>query len=134
MNFAEDLPAECPPATAIDIERGPVYRLLEGDKAGPESFYSHAKRKKPNRLNTNPCNFASCSLLGDFEKYLKNLPNMRKYHTHVALLNVPKGIGVSKSKQKGGAMHVDFWCYAGKCLADCVVEVLPLPPEANGDA
>jgi hypothetical protein len=126
--YAEKLPVECPPSDAEDVAHEVVYRFLKVGNPAPEEFYSHAKLKKPNRIGVNECSFASCSLLGDYLKYLDNLPNMRKAHTHVARLTIPQGTGKSKPKKKNGTMHVDFWCFAGKTLADCVVEVLPLPP------
>jgi hypothetical protein len=133
QEYAEDLPPSCPPEDANDVAHVEVYRFLESGNAAPKEFLSHAARKKQNRTNIDPCGFASCSLLGDWEKYLKNIPNMRKAHSHVARLTIPEGIGMTKPKAKNGTVHFDFWCFAGKDLSNCVVEVLPLPPEDDAD-
>jgi hypothetical protein len=134
VTYAEDLPPSCPPGEAKDVPLEVVYRFLTSDAANAREFRSHAAQGKPNRTNVDPCSFASCSLLADFEKYLTNLPNMRKAHTHVARLQIPEGVGRSNPKKKNGTVHFDFWCYAGQSLADCVEEVLPIPPEEKPNA
>lgn len=132
--YAEDLPDECPPHEAVDMEHQSVYRFLRSGNASPDEFLSHAALNKKNRLGVNECSFSSCSLLADYNKYLKNIPNMRKAHTHIARLTIPEGTGKTKPKSKNGTVHFDFWCYAGKGLSGCVLEVLPIPPEGQDDA
>jgi hypothetical protein len=132
--YAEQLPPHCPPNEAEDKPLKDLYRLVAAKPVPANAFDSHAKLGKPNRSNANACGFASCSLLGDYNKYLENLPGLRKVYSHFAKLDIPAGTGKSKAKNKNATMHVDFWCYAGKNLKNCVVEVLPIPQEEDSDA
>jgi hypothetical protein len=132
--YAEPLPEGCPPDGADDVAYDELYRLLQGGNASPEEFVSHAARGETNRGNVGECRFRSCSLLGDYRKYLEFLPAMRKKHTHVAKLKIPTGVGASKQKAHKGAVHVDFWCFKGNDLSAHVVEVVPIPPEDSADA
>lgn len=127
MSYAEQLPANCPPGEADDVQHQTLYRLLRTGQAAPEEFHSHAALGRRNRTNVDPCSFASCSLLADYQKYLDDIPGLRKAHTHVAKLSIPNGYGKSKAKNTKGNVHVDFWCFHGKSLQECVVEILPLP-------
>lgn len=127
MSYAEPLPDNCPPLEAEDTEHQTLYRLLRKGEADSEEFASHAARGRSNRTNVDPCSFASCSLLADYQKYLDDIPGLRKAHTHVAKLLIPNGYGKSKAKQTKGNVHVDFWCFQGKSLQECVVEIVPLP-------
>lgn len=131
--YAEDLPEKCPPGDAEDVSIPTAYRLLKADLAGPGQFASHAALKLENRTKVDACRFASCSLMADYEKFLEHLPNMRKYHSHVAKLSIPEGIGAMKPKPSKGTVHFDFWCYSGQCLSNCVVEILALPPVDNAN-
>lgn len=129
LNYAEQLPPKCPPDDAGDMAHESLYRLMRGDKVLAEEFHSHALLGRKNRTKANDCSFASCSLLGDYKKFLADLPNLRSAHTHVARLSIPEGYGLSKSKAKKENIHVDFWCFSGKSLTDCVVEIFPLEEE-----
>lgn len=127
MSYAEPLPENCPPFEAQDTEHQTLYRLLRKGEADPEEFASHKARGRANRTKVDPCSFASCSLLADYQKYLDDIPGLRKAHTHVAKLQIPNGYGKSKAKKTKGNVHVDFWCFQGKSLQECVVEIVPLP-------
>ncbi|WP_147399924.1 hypothetical protein [Brevundimonas sp. LPMIX5] len=105
--FAEDLPAQCPPTDAKDVEWIEVYRLLDGPSLAPPAFASHAAKGKPCRPDVDPCRWASCSLVLDV-KPMKKLPKFKKCKWAVRI-SIPEGAGKSK---KTSGNHIDFWPYA----------------------
>jgi hypothetical protein len=110
MGFWEELPDQCPPAKAADIEISDAYRCVTSDSPTKDDFLSQAARKRPLNPLADPCKHSSCSLFTCADK-AKNiayrLPKPREGGPFVAHLTIESGAGVSLEKNK----HVDFWMY-----------------------
>lgn len=106
MDFAEDLPDQCPPSDAKDVALFDVYRLSHSNSVTANDFASHAAlgRVPPKSLK-DMCIWASCSLTTE-PVILKKLKKLK--HRYALKLTIPDGSGLSKKKQ----IHVDFWRYS----------------------
>ena len=119
LDFAEQLPEQCPPADASDVELEEVYRLVRSKNVDIEVFKSHAALGKVPPKGMDLCRWSSCSLLLDGKR--SKLPALKDCDW-AARLVVPKGAGMSKQKKN----HVDFWCGKHFSLEGAVVEVVRL--------
>lgn len=103
MDFAEELPAACPPHDAEDVELLGIYRLTCSDSLCESDFASHAALgKTPPKALEDACRWSSCSLTTN-PVLLRKLSKLR--HRYAVKLNIPVGAGLSKAKN----CHVDFW-------------------------
>jgi hypothetical protein len=118
--FAENLPDQCPPSTAVDAAWTNVFRLTDDQPVTEESFASHAALGKgiPKSL-ANLCAWSSCSLTTE-PATLKKLKKLR--HKFAVKLDIPAGAG--RTLKKG--IHIDFWRYANFDVLSAVVAVEPL--------
>jgi hypothetical protein len=126
MAFFEELPDQCPPATAADQAYGPAYRIMPDASPKIEHFWSHKLRglNKPNGVDD--CRFCSCSLFTDpmAARAVARLPKMRPHSTHIASVNIPTGAGVSMFGANSN--HVDFWMYDTFDMVGAVADVVAL--------
>lgn len=117
MDFAEELPASCPPARASDEALNGVYRLASSDEPTADCFASHAALGKPMPKSlTDSCGWASCSLTTE-PGVLKKLRKLR--HRYAFKLSIPAGAGLSLRER----IHVHFWRSKEFDLTTSVVEV-----------
>ena len=107
--YAEELPEECPPPHAEDVELGIVWRFVSGPDATAADFLSHAALGKPCANGADECRWASCSLIPteDAMRAKAKLPGLRT-KTPIKI-QIPLGSGRSIST----AQHIDFWRYVG---------------------
>lgn len=126
MAYLEDLPDQCPPASAQDQAFGPAYRILTAAAASVEHFYSYRLLGLPKPGGVDDCRYMSCSLFtrADQAKKIARLPKKRDACTHLATIVVPEGVG--KASINKNTSHVDFWPYADFDVSSVVTEVVEL--------
>lgn len=119
--FAETLPAQCPPADAEEGELEAVYRLTENGPPRSGDFASKAALGESCPPDISECDWASCSLYRK-AKSLRKYTRLREERPYLVKLSIPNGAGKFKlgSSKRG---HVDFWRYSGTCLTNFVVEI-----------
>lgn len=120
--WAEPLPPQCPPPTAVDTDWPCVYRFLTGPAASPEAFHSHAALGKRMPPRCDPCHWSSCSLTLSPQAALLKLPKFKKTHKWVAELAIPAGAGMAL--QAGD--HIHFWSRASFNISTAVKAVTNL--------
>ncbi|MBF0154878.1 MAG: hypothetical protein HQL64_14145 [Magnetococcales bacterium] len=109
--FAEDLPYDCPPSSAVECDERLAYRFLKSSPATMESFHSHAKLGKRKPKDVPECFWASCSLIDiDRKDILESRRKIPKFKNKpVAVIQLDCQSGMIKSSNSG---HVDFWMYS----------------------
>ncbi|RWJ96997.1 hypothetical protein [Mesorhizobium sp.] len=125
MGYWEDLPQQCPPATAADVAINEAYRLVGANPPEKEHFASYAKRGRPVPPTVDPCSWASCSFFTSIE-HIRNMPSLPKIRDNgssfVAKLSVPVGAGMSRKKGK----HIDFWMFDTFDPVSATIKVEPI--------
>jgi len=126
VQFLEELPEQCPPGEAAELEHENALRFVSSDEVtslSVDDFLSYAALGQTRR-NADPCDTASCSLFKseDCEGFrtARKFPKLRT--KPVAKMSIPTGAGMSIVNKKG---HIHFWMY--KCFDPLkhVVEVIP---------
>ena len=98
MEYAEALPANCPPDAAADIELKSVFRVVRKLQPVREDFLSHATLGRQKLPDMDDCRFASCSLFSCKDKarnLAKRLPKTQCETPHISELKVAAGSGRS---------------------------------------
>jgi hypothetical protein len=113
--WAEELPQNCPPATALPFE-GTVMRLSKTPVPDENTFKSYAALKIEIKGDVSPCHHASCSVFQKDKKYnfgdaIRKLPRFKKYYTHIFFININKEDGVAEIS-RGASRHIHLWFYA----------------------
>jgi hypothetical protein len=111
--YREELPEECPPADAIEIQDGTVlFRLVRSNPPTNVDFDSwralNPEKPCPNGLCE--CRARAVSVHDDAEASakLRKLPKFRRYM--IAKLSLEEGAG--KIKETGGKAHYAWWPFA----------------------
>lgn len=122
MEFREPLPAQCPPANAVDAEIELAYRVVWADPPTERCFASQAAKGLPPSPGADPCRHRSCSLFIDLAAATNiayRLPKPRESGPLIATLSIPEGAGRHCRKRK----HVDWWIYKSFDPAQAVTGV-----------
>lgn len=111
MAYLEELPEQCPPATAQDQAFGPAYRILPAAGPAIEHFHSYHQLGLPKPGGVDDCRYMSCSMFTSAAqaKAIAKLPKKRATSTHLATIMVQVGFGASTINAI--TSHVDFWPY-----------------------
>ncbi len=121
MNFKEELPEKCPPASAKDVEHLKVLRFVDCAEVKVEDFHSHRALGLQIKGATE-CDLAACSLFTCTKS--KGFIRARKFprlrNKAVAVLDIPEGAGLSLINSDG---HVNFWMYNSFDPLSAVTEV-----------
>ena len=123
--FGEKLPAECPPADALDEALATVYRLVPKAEPDESCFSSHFAlgKVKSEAYKATDCEWASCSLFGSLEVMLK-IKGLRKRNKFVAKLSVPEKSGRYIAAYVAEEMsHIHFWRFNSFNLSNAVESV-----------
>ncbi|MNL46719.1 hypothetical protein D3C87_1694570 [compost metagenome] len=126
MAYLEELPDQCPPATAQDQAFGPAYRILTASAASVEHFYSYRTLGLPKPGGVDDCRYMSCSMFtrADQATKIARLPKKRSICTHLATVVIQEGFG--RSSINTNTSHVDFWPYDTFDVTAAVTEVVAL--------
>lgn len=120
-SFAEALPNDCPPATAVDELLESVFRLVANDPPTSSDFASHMAAGRPCPSADKGCQWCSCSLFLK-AKTLRKYSRLRAELPYLAELKIPAGNGkFVKGATKRG--HIDFWRYSDVELNNYVINV-----------
>jgi|SRR3954468_8581157 len=115
--YAENLPAGCPPSNALEDALSPVFRLIPS--ATPEEAFFASKAAlnaaQPPTYKGTDCEWASCSLFTSFEALLK-IRGLRRRNKYIAQLSLPEGVGRHLTE----GSHVHFWSYQGFQISSAV--------------
>ena len=121
LSYAEGLPHQCPPEDAVDGPLEAVYRLVANQTPTPQDFASKAALGDTCPLDTDECNWSSCSLSKRAKSLLK-YKRLKVEKPFIVTLVIPIGVGRHKlGDSKRG--HLDFWRYSGHCLTTFVQKV-----------
>ena len=118
-SYKEPLPEQCPPTSAEDREWTEIYRALVAKEPDPQHFLYKAAMGESAPFGTDPCRFASCSMMTTHRQAKKMLQYPKFANGAVAKLNIPQGSGQSLKKKQ----HVDFWAYSDFDFLTHVTEV-----------
>lgn len=118
--YAEDLPAECPPTNAHEDALEEVFRLIPQATASAADFASKQAMGEVCAPGSDSCSWASCSLYFDIRP-LRKFKRLNKEKPFVARLAIPQGVGRYIVNEKTG--HIDFWRFSGNCLSGFVLAV-----------
>ena len=118
--FAENLPAQCPPAGAEEGALSNVYRLVSSANPDLSCFASHKAlgKSQPKEYRGSECEWASCSLFSSPDKLLK-IPGLRKRYQYVVRLDIPAKSGQHLAHKA----HIHFWRYSGFDFISAITEV-----------
>jgi hypothetical protein len=118
--FGENLPHQCPPELASDLELTNVFRLVGSSEPDDSCFKSKQALgiSKPTSYNSSDCEWASCSLSSSIEALLK-IRGLRKRLKYVAKLDIPAKSGRHLKENT----HIHFWRFASFNVANAVKEV-----------
>lgn len=123
MQYKEELPAQCPPAEALDGEILEAYRVVYSSPPVAHDFLSKSALGNDLLPGMDPCCFASCSLNESVQNVVRiaQLPKPREKGALVAKISIPAGAGRwVKNKRK----HIDFWMYEGYDPTSSFVEMV----------
>ncbi|TXM96737.1 hypothetical protein FV242_33180 [Methylobacterium sp. WL64] len=114
-DFAEQLPANCPPADAAKTSKRQLLRLGRKDPPTPQCFESYSAKGRTCDDDTDPCEHASCSTFihyenDDFAQALSRLPSFKKFYKYLHFMNIDEKTGIMKINQYTG--HVDLWIFS----------------------
>lgn len=111
LEFAEQLPAGCPPQSACAPETRSVWRIVPSETPTENDFRSHAFLKKPLPERICACVASSCSVFSPSKRKPKifGLPKFKK--KFVATFEIDKDSGLIDENFTTG--HIDFWMYKG---------------------
>lgn len=109
MKYREELPCNCPPSDAQEIESVPImYRLIEYDTPTEEDFHSHRKLNpnKPFKNASRECAARGLSLFSDpNEARRRTKKTMKNYR--LCILRLYSGAG--KILKTYGPHHYTWW-------------------------
>jgi hypothetical protein len=113
MVFLEELPAQCPPGGAKEMEIEGAYRVVSCGRPSIEDFWSQSKLGVPIRPTADPCKWRSCSFFLSRDKAIdiaSKLPKSRIKAPHLAMVNIQAGDGRVLVNTR--TSHVDLWVSA----------------------
>lgn len=125
--FRESLPANCPPADAVDVAHNEIYRFLASDPPDDDDFASYAAKGRLNYLHIDACRWAACSFYSNKMKALKawdTFSVIRENNDYIGSLDIPAGAGKSLGGKKNG--HVSFWFFSNFDPVGAVTQVDPV--------
>jgi hypothetical protein len=118
-DWAEELPPNCPPATATAPQYEVFYRLAKQFPPTPEDFYSHRKLYPQKTFHTTECRARSLSIFSNFEECRKllKLPLHRQKKMLELILPPESGVILQTGTQ---LTHYSWWKTAKyNPLLDC---------------
>ena len=119
IDFAEELPAQCPPQDANDVKFERIFRTIPDEEIEQKHFLSKMANGDKLQYGTDPCRFASCSMYTAKRAARKMLQFPKFTGGTVAELTIPEGSGESKKKKQ----HVDFWAYQDFNFLEAVTKI-----------
>lgn len=123
--YFEEMPAQCPPAEAVDAQLPAVWRVVPGANPTVQDFHSHAKLGKIKPPPVDDCAWASCSLFNSRTKaasIASKLPKPRFSHAYISELQILQGSGKSLTKKE----HVHFWMFAEFDPMQAIIQTTPI--------
>ncbi|WCJ61870.1 hypothetical protein [Agrobacterium tumefaciens] len=123
MAYLEELPDQCPPASAQDQAFGPAYRILPAANVTVAHFHSYQALGLPKPGGVDDCRYVSCSLFTcvTAAKKIARMPKKRATSTHLATVMIQQGDGSSDIKDN--TTHVDFWPFSTFNVGNAVTQV-----------
>lgn len=123
MGFWEELPLQCPPEDAQDVEIEVAYRVVFSNPVTKEHFRSHRYLGIPSSSG-DECRHASCSLWtsADRARQIAEFPKLKPRNPWIASMIIPKGSGLSRAKRD----HIDLWIYDDFDPLSAVIAVEPV--------
>lgn len=106
--WAEDLPPNCPPQSAIAPKNETFYRLVKQFPPTKEDFYSHRKLYPKKHFNTNECRIHSLSIFSHLEECTKLLKLPLHKHKNIIQLILPPESGVIL-QTGSNSTHYSWW-------------------------
>ena len=106
--WKEDLPEQCPPLTAVEVENFICYRAVNGNPATPKDFFSQ-RRLSPKAAfkNVTECVARACSVFTSIESLKERTLRLPKFkNALVAELCLQPKDGVM---EKGDNGHCSWW-------------------------
>ena len=106
--WKEDLPEQCPPLTAIEVENFICYRAVNGNPATPKDFFSQ-RRLSPKAAfkNVTECVARACSVFTSIESLKERTLRLPKFkNALVAELCLQPKYGVV---EQGVNDHCSWW-------------------------
>jgi len=117
--WAEDLPPNCPPETAIIPKNEIFYRLVKQFPPTEEDFYSHRKLYPEKRFKTNKCRVSSLSIFSDLSECAKLLQLPLHKNKKIVQLKLPPESGVILQTGNNSS-HYSWWKTAAyNPISDC---------------
>jgi hypothetical protein len=106
-NWEEELPEQCPPLTAVEVENFICYRAVNGNPATPRDFFSQ-RRLSPNAVfNASECVARACSVFTTIESLKARTLRLPKFkNALVAELCLQPKDGVVEQGANG---HCSWW-------------------------
>lgn len=108
IDWAEELPFNCPPEDAIRPNNSPFYRLVDTIPPTDKDFWSHRKLFPLQKYKVSDCMARSCSLIATVEQSfeLLKLPTLKGKRIVKLILTPESGL----IKQTGGhRVHYSWW-------------------------
>lgn len=109
MEWAEELPPQCPPADAIPPENKTFYRLVSSNPPAEEDFWSQRQLKPHASFRTDECMARAVSLFSSKDSCaaVRLLPAHRGKNEVVMEILLTDGSGVVKPTFKQN--HYSWW-------------------------
>lgn len=108
IEWAEDLPAHCPPADAVAPENDLFYRLVNNVPPVDRDFWSHRKLNPSKKFNTSECIARSCSLISDLERCFQVAKLPTQQNKRIVQLILPPQSGRIKKTGRNFS-HYSWW-------------------------
>ena len=107
LEWAEELPPDCPPDYAYPPQYDMFYRLVKDYPPEEKDFFSHRKLFPHKRFNTDECRARSISIFNQLDNCILLLKLPAHKHKKVIQLILPPDSGVIL--QTGQKAHFSWW-------------------------
>jgi hypothetical protein len=108
IEWAEDLPADCPPNDAVAPQNALFYRLVNNIPPVDRDFWSHRKLNPNKRFNVSECIARSCSVLSDLEGCSQIIKLPTQKNKRIVQLVLPPQSGLIR-KTGRNLYHYSWW-------------------------
>ena len=107
-DWAEELPSDCPPDSAVPPQGEPYYRLAMSHPPTMEDFLSYRQLFPGRRFRTTECRARSCSVFSDIDSCaaLSKLPAHRRKVVISVNLGPESGVVESTGRDRS---HYSWW-------------------------
>jgi hypothetical protein len=108
IEWAEELPVDCPPVDALEPNNDPFFRLVGSIPPRNEDFWSQRKLYPLKNFHANECIARSCSLISTLERCSELVKLPAQKNKRIVKLVLSPGSGCIK-KTGGDATHYSWW-------------------------